>query len=89
MSYPNEVMDTIIEAAWKDPAFKAKLLKDPKAALEQMHLKVPSTLNIQVHEESASTVHLVIPRDPSQTKLSDADLDAVAGGGGSDSWCGC
>jgi hypothetical protein len=89
MTYPNEVLETIIETAWKDGAFKEKLLKDPRAALAQMNLVVPATLKIVVHEESADTVHLVLPRDPSKTALSDADLDAVAGGGGSDSWCSC
>jgi nitrile hydratase len=89
MPYPTEVLENIIEAAWKDPAFKERLLKDPRAALKQMHLDLPADLNVQVHEETAKTVHLVLPQDPSRTELSDEELEAVAGGGGSDSWCSC
>ena len=89
MPYPTEVLETIIETAWKDPAFKAKLLADPRSALQQLDLNLPADLNIQVHEETPKTVHLVLPQDPSRTELSDEDLDAVAGGGGSDSWCAC
>lgn len=87
MSIRNELNEKIIERAWKDEAFKEKLLKDPKGALLQMNPNLPAGLKIEVHEESGNTIHLVLPRDPSNQKLSDEDLDAIAGGNGSDSYC--
>jgi hypothetical protein len=87
MSIRNELNEKIIERAWKDEAFKEKLLKDPKAALLQMNPNLPDDLKIQVHEESADTIHLVLPRDPAKAALSDQELDAVAGAGGSDTYC--
>jgi hypothetical protein len=87
MSFRNELNEKIIERAWKDEAFKEKLLKDPKAALLQMNPNLPKELNIQVHEESPKTIHLVLPSDPAKSKLSDDELDSVVGAGGSDSYC--
>ena len=87
MSIRNELVDRIVERAWKDEAFKENLLKDPKGTLLKLNPNLPADLNIQVHEESANTLHLVLPKDPSKTELSDKELDAVAGGGGSDSYC--
>jgi hypothetical protein len=82
----NELVERIVEKAWKDEVFKAKLMKDPKAALESMNIKLPQGLKVQVHEETADTVHLVIPQNPSMAELPDEDLEAVAGGGGLDEW---
>ena len=38
---------------------------------------MPASLSIGVHEESSTTAHLVLPPD---SKLSESDLQAVAGG---------
>ena len=86
MSDRTQVLSRIVETAWKDKAFKAQLLANPRTALKQLNVPVPDSITVQVHEESATTLHLVIPRDPADLHLSDAELDAVAGGGGMDSW---
>jgi len=77
---------SIIEKAWKDPAFKQALLKDPHAALRNFNIPMPDGVKLHVHEETASDLHMVLPPDPSKSELSDQDLDAVAGGGTLDSW---
>ena len=86
-------LEKIIEKAWKDEAFKEKLKKDPKAALAELNVAPPDDLNIQVHEDTEKTMHLVIPRDPSKSQLRDEDLDAVSGGidwcQNTASWCSC
>lgn len=72
----------LIEKAWKDPAFKADVIRDPKGLLEK-HIgqKLPEQVRIFVHEEDANTLHFSIPAAPSNlNELSDEDLEKVAGG---------
>ena len=78
METPNEMRMKIVDKAAGDAEFRARLLGDPKGALEQeLGVAIPASLSIEVHEESAATTHLVLP--PS-SKLSESDLHAVAGG---------
>ncbi len=77
----NDPIGKTIERAWSDPKFKAKLLADPKEAAAEMGVKVPDVVDLKVWENSASVEHMVLPMNPAVTELSDADLEAVAGGG--------
>ena len=68
-------MAQVIAKAWSDPAFKKKLLSDPKGALSDAGVKVPANVNIHVHEDEPSSLHLVLPRKPkplSQDELPNA-----------------
>ncbi len=68
--------------AVEDEEFRARLLADPKAVIEdELDLSIPDDFNIQVHEDNATTAHVVIP--PSAA-LAEEDMRAVAGGG---AWC--
>ncbi|BAI74513.1 nitrile hydratase (plasmid) [Azospirillum sp. B510] len=73
----------IVARAWSDDEFKAKFLADPKAMFEE-HLgtKLPETLVMTAHEETADAIHFVIPAKPQidLDELSDEDLEKVAGG---------
>ena len=62
-----------------DEELRARLLSDPKAAVEEEPgLTIPGGLDIMVHENVvADTTHLVLP--PS-AKLGEADLQQAAGG---------
>ncbi len=67
--------------AVEDEEFRARLLADPRAVIEEeLDLSIPDGLDIQVHEDTATTSHFVIP--PS-AKLAEEDMRAVAGG----NWC--
>ena len=78
METPNEMRMKIVGKATEDADFRARLLSDPKGALEQeLGVTMPASLSIGVHEESSTTAHLVLPPD---SKLSESDLQAVAGG---------
>ena len=82
MSTETKIVDGLrghlVEKAAADEAFRARLLSDPKAAIEEeLGLAVPASLSIEVHEESAATTHLILPPD---SKLSESDLRAAAGG---------
>lgn len=74
--------EKIIEKALKDPKFREELKKNATAAVEkEAGVKVPAGTTIKVLEDTASTVHLVLP-PPGLGKgaLSDRDLEKVSGG---------
>lgn len=66
----------------QDPDFRAALLADPHAALSELvGVPLPEAVNITVHEESLTDVHLVIPLVDSDGEVSESDLDLVSGAG--------
>ncbi len=71
----------VIARAWADPAFKTQLLSDPKAAIAGYGIDLPAGWNLKIVENTADTIHMVLPATPSQAaNLSDADLQNLAGG---------
>ncbi|MBW7453586.1 NHLP leader peptide family RiPP precursor [Paenibacillus sepulcri] len=73
MSAEQELLNQIIEKAWKDPAFKEKLLADPKAAiLESFNIDVPDDIQVSVVEETPKSFYLVIPPAPVEGEEDDA-----------------
>ena len=80
METPDEMRTKIVDKAAGDAEFRARLLGDPKGALEQeLGVAIPASMSIEVHEESGETAHLVLPPD---SKLGESDLRTVAGGYG-------
>lgn len=76
------MLDKILAKAAKDEVFRAALLKNPSAALEkETGVKIPAGMKVNVVEDTAETVHLVLPR-PTSGRLSDAELGGVSGGAG-------
>ena len=74
----SEMRERLLEKAAGDEAFRARLLADPKAAVqEELGVEFPAGFSIEVHEEAADTSHLVLP--PSAA-LGEAELGQVAGG---------
>lgn len=73
-----ELREHLIEKSTVDSEFRSQLMADPKAAIKaETGVTVPSGFNIEVHEETADTTHLVLPPSAS---LGEADLVHVAGG---------
>ena len=80
----------IVLKAWKDPAFREELLKDPKGTFQkELHaidpgFELPANMNVHVVEEDADNLYLVIPQHPvqaiQQTQISDGHLEDAAGG---------
>jgi hypothetical protein len=70
-----------MERAWSDPAFKARLLADPKEAAAEQGVRLPDTMALKIWENTDTVEHMVLPVNPAESELSDADLEAVAGGG--------
>ena len=78
METPKEMRMKIVGKAAEDADFRARLLGDPKGAIEQeLGVTIPASLSIDVHEDTGATAHLVLPP---ASKLSEGDLQAVAGG---------
>ena len=69
----------MVARAWRDPAFKAKLLADPHATLKEAGLQVREGVTVKVVENTDTHHHLVLPPKPTG-ELSDEALDKVAGG---------
>ena len=79
-----EIEAHIIAKAWKDEAYKQELLNNSKAVIEQeFGLQLADDINVQVVEEDASSLYLVLPMQPdlSTDEVSEEELEAVAGGG--------
>lgn len=66
----------------RDPAFRAALLRNPEAAIRKhLGLEAPLPMSVRVIEEQAGEVILALPVAEAD-RLSDRQLDTVAGGRG-------
>ncbi|MDU4696857.1 MULTISPECIES: NHLP leader peptide family RiPP precursor [Paenibacillus] len=55
----------VVEKAWQDPSFKAKLLADPKAAIQEaLGVILPDHIKIKTVEESSDEFYVVLPPQP-------------------------
>ena len=73
-----EIQDKIVAKAADDSEFRARLLDNPKGTIEEVvGGPIPDTLTVQVHEESATSFHLVLPPD---SKLTEEEMAQVFGG---------
>jgi hypothetical protein len=84
-----EMFGDLMAKAWKDEAFKAKLLADPVKAMLDEGIPVPPGVKIQMHENTENVTHFVLPPKP-LAEISDEQLERIAGGstGGCD-WADC
>ena len=85
MSQYTSMQDQIIARAMKDDAFRQRLLDNPRQTLEgELGITLSTDVTVLVHEETANTLHLVLP-SKAQTgglvDLSDAELEQTIGGG--------
>jgi len=84
MTTATELKARILSKAEGDSEFRAQLIADPRAAiLAETGATIPDGFDVVVHEDSATTAHLVLP--PSG-KLSEAEMKSVAGGMGIIVW---
>jgi hypothetical protein len=66
-------LSDLIKRAWQDTEFKHALLSDPRATLEEaLGVTLPTGLNIYIHEQTSTDLHLVLPTPPE-------DPDAAGG----------
>jgi hypothetical protein len=83
----SQVEALIAERIAAEPAFRDTLLADPRSVLsEVVGFDIPDTVQVVLHEESLTQIHLTIP---ASEILSDTDLELVAGAGNWELNCSC
>ena len=71
----------LFAACWKDEALKQRFMADPKAVLAEHGMDVPDDIDVNVVENTDTTVHITMPAPPSgHGDLSDDELSNAAGG---------
>jgi len=78
-SFESEFATKVITKAWGDPAYKARLLSEPRKVLSEAGLNPPPNLDVKVVENTNNLVHLVLPPPPS-AEISEDSLALVSGG---------
>ena len=73
----------VVAQAWSDGSYKQRLLTEPAAVMAERGLTPPTGKQIRIVEDTADTVHVVLPARPSE--LTDEQLDQAAGGVARDS----
>ena len=72
-----ELRDQLFARAADDDEFRSRLVADPSALLRDDYgIVLPENLKLHVHEEDATTAHLVLPRSK---KLTDEELASASG----------
>lgn len=62
----------VVEKAWQDPSFKAKLLANPKAAIQEaLGVTLPDHIKVKTVEESADEFYVVLPPNPEKVVKSE------------------
>ncbi len=80
MTTATELKTQILSKAAQDSDFRARLIANPRAAIsDETGTTIPERFDVMVHEDSATTAHLVLPPSP---ELTEAELEMVAGGRG-------
>ena len=78
MTTATELKTQILTKATEDGDFRTQLIANPKAAISaETGVTIPEGFDVAVHEDSATTAHLVLPPSPA---LTEADMKAIAGG---------
>ena len=59
---------------YKSPAYRSRVVREPRAVLREMGLELPASVEIRVWDSSAEVRYLVLPEQPSEA----AGLDEAA-----------
>lgn len=85
------IQEQIISKAMEDEAFRQELLSNPRDTLKrEMGITFPEGMSVQVHQNTSTTIHLMVPPKPQSgglRNLSDEDLEQIAGGRANICYC--
>ena len=63
---------------YKSPAYRAKAVRDPRGTLADFGVTLPEGTSVEVHDSTAETRYLVLPRRPEGTDgMSESELAAL------------
>jgi nitrile hydratase len=63
---------------YKSEAYRARVVREPRAVLAEFGLTLPAHTEIVVHDTSAESRHLVLPmRPPGTSELTESELSAL------------
>lgn len=75
-----ELNSVIGQRVKEKEGLRQEILSDPKAALEkEFKVKIPDNFTVEVHVETPSTLHIILPAE-NALELTEDQLDQVAGG---------
>jgi nitrile hydratase alpha subunit len=57
------IVAMVTARAWRDPAFRQRLVSDPKSVLAEEGLEVPAGTDVQVFEDTATVKYVNLTRD--------------------------
>ncbi len=82
MAKDDEIRAKIIAKAWKDPAFRKKLIAKPTETLKEMGYNIPENSEVRIQQDDARHFTFVLPPAPSNIgELDDANLKQIAAAG--------
>ena len=68
----------VVARAWVDPAYRARMVREPRVLLREMGLDLPEDVEIRVWDSSAESRYMVLPERPAGTEsLDEAALAAL------------
>ena len=63
---------------YKDPTFRSRAAREPRAVLKEFGLDIPQSIEVKVWDSSAQIRWFVVPERPVETEgLSEAELEAL------------
>jgi len=80
----DESVEKILDKAFENDTFKRKLMANPTGTLaeELPNFYIPDGFKIYFYENTEDELHILLPNDTGEDgELSEAELEAVAGGG--------
>jgi hypothetical protein len=72
-------MGNLIKEAERNPAYRQKLINNPKEVIEEkLKFKLPDEFKVVVHQDTPRRLNIVLPNESKE--LSEMELAAVSGG---------
>ncbi len=62
----NADFSKMVERAWTDDAYKARLLEDSTAVLREAGINIPEGITVKVVEDTDNLVHVIMPPKPAK-----------------------
>lgn len=66
-------LEEIGNTALGDPAYRRRLIADPKSVLSENGVQVPNDVEVVVHVNTPNLIHLVLPSAPRPSDLLDPE----------------